>query len=631
MPVKTGSGKTPVCKVCGDESSGYHYGVDSCEGCKGFFRRCITQGMTHKCSNEEKCEITPFTRNSCQYCRLKKCFAVGMSREASRLGRRPKRLKDSSGVEAKRETNVPIAPYPSPSELYKLRMAELQRLLQQNGTFKSELMQAFLTAAQVSFREHQRNNNTNDNQKNKKNVQQTRRSGSESGYNSSTISSPQSNQSVSPGVIDQNIQNKNHLGVDSKTGIIEDLDNFKITTETTSAVDNKGTLSPPVTTSPTTDKVTTEDFTGTSDIKIEPGLDNQDFASMTAMFDNSGIAQMEGMPPMQDAASPFMMPELSPDMMMMMPEMMEMMGDQRMMSGMMMGDMMMPDKMLENLPEPDDNANEIDIERIMEEVKHVPSALRQQLIDQVIQTVSEAHLATVTPTRQKVAEANERFEQKMSHGSLPDLSKLSLNPTHMWQKMVKNMVYEITQAVKFCKKLPGFGEIQQDDQIVLIKKGSFEILLCRMCLLVDHIKEEMFDPSMEMKCPRMVIRNMPMGPFIDEFFNVAAQLNPLNLTDEETGIFSAALIMCPEREGLTNVLAVDKLNTLFLQSLFYEMKKNHNDFESKFARLLSVIPVFKNINRKHSMALNGMKMQKASVIDEFPELHKEIFDIKEDN
>ena len=52
-----------------------------CYPFQGFFRRCITQGMTHKCSNEEKCEITPFTRNSCQYCRLKKCIAVGMSRE----------------------------------------------------------------------------------------------------------------------------------------------------------------------------------------------------------------------------------------------------------------------------------------------------------------------------------------------------------------------------------------------------------------------------------------------------------------------------------------------------------------------------------------------------------------------
>ena len=26
--------KGPLCKVCNDEASGFHYGVDSCEGCK---------------------------------------------------------------------------------------------------------------------------------------------------------------------------------------------------------------------------------------------------------------------------------------------------------------------------------------------------------------------------------------------------------------------------------------------------------------------------------------------------------------------------------------------------------------------------------------------------------------------
>ncbi|CAF4516181.1 unnamed protein product, partial [Rotaria magnacalcarata] len=94
------------CLVCGDEASGFHYGVNSCEGCKGFFRRCITQGMSHRCNNTGHCEITPFSRNSCQYCRLKKCFDVGMSREASRLGRRPKRPRSDMKSIVKNEKEL---------------------------------------------------------------------------------------------------------------------------------------------------------------------------------------------------------------------------------------------------------------------------------------------------------------------------------------------------------------------------------------------------------------------------------------------------------------------------------------------------------------------------------------------
>jgi hypothetical protein len=52
--------------------------------------------MSHRCNHTGNCEITPFSRNSCQYCRLKKCFDVGMSREASRLGRRPKRARSDT-------------------------------------------------------------------------------------------------------------------------------------------------------------------------------------------------------------------------------------------------------------------------------------------------------------------------------------------------------------------------------------------------------------------------------------------------------------------------------------------------------------------------------------------------------
>lgn len=71
------------CLVCGDKSSGIHYGVLACEGCKGFFRRALQDvgdPARKKCFYSKNCDITILTRNRCQYCRLQKCLALGMSR-----------------------------------------------------------------------------------------------------------------------------------------------------------------------------------------------------------------------------------------------------------------------------------------------------------------------------------------------------------------------------------------------------------------------------------------------------------------------------------------------------------------------------------------------------------------------
>ena len=38
-----------LCRVCGDEATGKHYNVMTCEGCKGFFKRTIQLGLMYKC------------------------------------------------------------------------------------------------------------------------------------------------------------------------------------------------------------------------------------------------------------------------------------------------------------------------------------------------------------------------------------------------------------------------------------------------------------------------------------------------------------------------------------------------------------------------------------------------------
>ncbi|XP_058863589.1 nuclear receptor subfamily 2 group F member 5-like [Acipenser ruthenus] len=81
--------KTPNvdCMVCGDKSSGKHYGQFTCEGCKSFFKRSVRRNLSYTCRGNRDCPIDQHHRNQCQYCRFKKCLKVGMRREAVQRGR----------------------------------------------------------------------------------------------------------------------------------------------------------------------------------------------------------------------------------------------------------------------------------------------------------------------------------------------------------------------------------------------------------------------------------------------------------------------------------------------------------------------------------------------------------------
>ncbi|XP_019502720.1 PREDICTED: retinoic acid receptor RXR-gamma-like isoform X2 [Hipposideros armiger] len=84
-----------ICAICGDRSSGKHYGVYSCEGCKGFFKRTIRKDLIYTCRDNKDCLIDKRQRNRCQYCRYQKCLVMGMKREGE-APHCPPRSGDSS-------------------------------------------------------------------------------------------------------------------------------------------------------------------------------------------------------------------------------------------------------------------------------------------------------------------------------------------------------------------------------------------------------------------------------------------------------------------------------------------------------------------------------------------------------
>ncbi|XP_028252473.1 estrogen receptor 2a isoform X2 [Parambassis ranga] len=68
------------CAVCHDCASGYHYGVWSCEGCKAFFKRSLQGHSDYICPATNQCTIDKNRRKSCQACRLRRCYEVGMTK-----------------------------------------------------------------------------------------------------------------------------------------------------------------------------------------------------------------------------------------------------------------------------------------------------------------------------------------------------------------------------------------------------------------------------------------------------------------------------------------------------------------------------------------------------------------------
>lgn len=95
-----------LCLICGDKASGKHYGVYSCEGCKGFFKRTVRKNLTFNCREEKNCLIDKRQRNRCQYCRYQKCLATGMRREAVQEERQRNKDLEDNKVESTSNSHV---------------------------------------------------------------------------------------------------------------------------------------------------------------------------------------------------------------------------------------------------------------------------------------------------------------------------------------------------------------------------------------------------------------------------------------------------------------------------------------------------------------------------------------------
>ncbi|CAF3634903.1 unnamed protein product [Rotaria sordida] len=92
-----------ACRVCSDSATGIHYGIATCEGCKGFFKRSILRKEKYRCYFDNACLINVANRNRCKACRFRRCIDEGMSVDGVKMGRIPKLVKERALKELKEQ------------------------------------------------------------------------------------------------------------------------------------------------------------------------------------------------------------------------------------------------------------------------------------------------------------------------------------------------------------------------------------------------------------------------------------------------------------------------------------------------------------------------------------------------
>ena len=73
--------KQPIFKITLLFSTGYHYGIFTCESCKGFFKRTVQNKKVFQCHRNQDCDVIRGNRKKCPACRFSKCLSTGMKIE----------------------------------------------------------------------------------------------------------------------------------------------------------------------------------------------------------------------------------------------------------------------------------------------------------------------------------------------------------------------------------------------------------------------------------------------------------------------------------------------------------------------------------------------------------------------
>ncbi|XP_070506342.1 probable nuclear hormone receptor HR3 isoform X2 [Chironomus tepperi] len=534
------------CKVCGDKSSGVHYGVITCEGCKGFFRRSQSSVVNYQCPRNKQCVVDRVNRNRCQYCRLQKCLKLGMSRDAVKFGRMSKKQREKVEDE--------------------VRYHRAQMRAQGDTAPDSSVFDTQTPSSSDQLHHSYNSYSTYSNEVGYS---------SPYGYSASVTSQQTMGYDISADYVDSTTT------YEPRSTII-DSDFIGTHNQQLADVTMQGTASA-LTNSCTTNDAGTiitikqeslssvdnlvGSFVDSTTFLPSPNsqISNAQMAQNSLTNDSNGINEVAGTNAHQHTEIIFTEDDSSCD-------------SQKWAEG--------------------------------------------DINDVLIKTLAEAH----ANTNIKLEVVHEMFRKTQDVSQL--LYYKNLCKEDLWLDCADKLTAMIQNIIEFAKLIPGFMRLSQDDQILLLKTGSFELAIIRMSRLMDLSQNAVLYGDVMLHQEVFYTSNSSEMKLVAGIFETAKSIAELKLTETELALYQSLVLLWPERPGVRGNTEILRLFNMSMNAIKQEIEANHAPLKGDVTvldTLLTKIPTFRELSMLHMDALSNFKQEHPQYI--FPALYKELFSI----
>ncbi|XP_045913984.1 nuclear receptor subfamily 1 group D member 2b [Micropterus dolomieu] len=177
----------------------------------------------------------------------------------------------------------------------------------------------------------------------------------------------------------------------------------------------------------------------------------------------------------------------------------------------------------------------------------------------------------------------------------------------VWEEFSHSFTPAVREVVEFAKKIPGFRDLSQPDQVSLLKAGTFEVLVVRFASLFD-MKDRTVTFLGGKKYSLDTLRAMGAGDLLNSMFDFSEKLINLGLSEEEMSLFTAVVLVSADRSGIENVNSVEALQETLIRALRSLITKNHPNESAIFTKLLLKLPDLRSLNNMHSEQLLAFKV-----------------------